>query len=227
MQTLNGRSYQRGETTLGELLTLTAGFAYADTLLDDDLLGSDYDAVVVDGDLHLPSLHLGDALVFLVVTGNLSVDGACVDCDDPATALYVLGNMQAGSVYTTGMLGVQGNLTVARTLAGSYNDYSAIVRGTTRAAVFYPENHFFEFGGEPAFGHLLGEAASHRVPTRWASSMKETLLGRALMDRSPCAEGEEVPNFSADDIESYGATALLDRDSLYALVREDRPVLND
>lgn len=227
MQTLPGRSYARHEVTLDELRTLTAGFAYADTLLDEGLISADYDAVVVDGDLHLPSLQLGNGTVFLVVTGNLTIDGSCEDCDDPATGLYVLGNLQAGSVFTAGMLGVQGDLTVTRTLAGYYNDYSAIVKGRTQAAVFFPENHFFEFGGEPTFGHVLGKSASHRVPGQWAGLMKETLLGRALMDRFPGEDNEEVAAFTEEEIATYGASTLLDAPSLYALVIADKPVLTD
>jgi len=225
--TLQGRSYQRGEITLEELAALTAGFNYASALLDEDLLGNDYDAVVVDGDLHLPSLTLGAPLAFLVVTGNLVIDGACVDCDEPATGLYVLGNLQAGSVWTGGMLGVQGDLTVARTLAGFYNDYAAIVKGTTRAAVFFPENHYFQFEGAPTFDVVLGNAAPYRVPKQWAAQVTETLKGRALLDRAVGLESEDLPALSAEQIETFGATELLDAHALYTRVQADSSVLSD
>lgn len=224
---IQGRSYARGEVTLDELRAVTSGFEHAHALVAEDLLSADYDAILVEGDLHLPSLSLGDGVVLLVVTGNLTVDGACNDCDDPATGLYVLGNLQAGSVYTAGMMGVQGNLTVTRTLAGFYNDYYATVKGTTRAAVFFPENHSFVFVGEPSFDHVLGENAKYRVSKQWSGLMEETLLGRALMERSPCAPGEEVDDLSPEEIETYGAAMLLSARSLYRRVRADEPVLHD
>lgn len=224
---IEGRSYLRGEVTLEELLTLTAGFKHVEPLLQAEFFSDEFDAVVVDGDLHVASLSLGEGTNFLVVTGNLTVDGACTDYDDPPTGLYVLGNMQAGSVFTCAMLGVQGDLRVERTLAGSYNDYFATVHGTTQAAVFYPENHAFHFVGEPTFGHVLGEQAGYRVPEAWRHLMAETLFGRALLDRSPCEEGEEVEDCSDEEIETWGATELLDSESVYERVKEDLPVLVD
>ncbi len=222
-----GRSYVRGETSISELRALTAGFEYADALIDDDLCGEGYDAVLVEGDLHLPRLELGEGVALLVVTGNLTVDGACVTTDDPATGLYVLGNFSAGSVLTAGMLGVGGDLKVARTLAGYYNDFSAIVKGTTRAAVFYPENHSFDFVGAPHFDQVLGKAAGYRVPSAWSGQVQETLRGRALLARATSAPVEGIDEVSAEELETYGATDLLEVDALYAHVRADKPLLLD
>lgn len=227
MQAIQGRSLLRGETTLEELRTLTTIFEDAAPLLDDDLIDAAYDAIVVDGDLRLPALDTFEAgLCILVVTGDLLIDGAYSDHDDPATGVFVLGNMRAGSVWTAGTLGVQGELQVARTLAGFYNDYSANLLGPVRAGVFWPENHWFDLRSEPAFDVVLGQQSHYRVPDAWRDLLDRPLRGRALLDRVDDAlVHEQVAEFEPGQIEDASLTELLDWDQLRAFIQADRPLL--
>lgn len=109
---IGGRSWLRGEVTLNEVRRLTKKFgAQADALFDDDAMeGSDYDVVVVDSALRVDG-DLSTArhgLCGLVVCGDLNVSGAYADYDDPATGVFVFGDMHVGAMRTNGALGVAG-----------------------------------------------------------------------------------------------------------------------
>ena len=198
---ISGRSWKRGEVTLPEVRELVAQFEHADTLFDDDMMeGCVYDVVVVDGGLDVPGdlSTWNERLVGLVVRGDLTVGGLYTDTDDPATGVYVLGDMRADRVITTGALGVKGSLTVTGALVGFYNDYSAQVHGDVRTPCFYPENHHFEIGGDLEAPVVLGYGASYRVPKRLKARAAEldparyrtVLLSDVLIPRED--DGEEA-----------------------------------
>lgn len=162
-----GRSFLKGEVTLEEIRQLTKDFDEAEPLFDDEMMdGTDYDVRVVDGDLHVE----GDLRTFehdlcgLVVTGNLTVDGLFADTDDPATGVFVLGDMTAARVVTNGSLGVKGSLTATEVLVGFYNDYGAEVGKDVVTPFFAPENHHFEIGGTLKAKAVVGHAAEFRIP---------------------------------------------------------------
>lgn len=160
------RSWLEDEVGIDEIRTLTAEFRESRGLFRDDVIdGSIYDIVVVDGDLHVD----GDLRVVarqwmgLVVRGALTVDGLFVDSDHPATGVFVLGDMRAGSVVTSGVLGVRGSLTVTGPLLGFYNDYGATIGGDLVTPLLHPENHHFTIGGRLEAKAVVGRNAEHRV----------------------------------------------------------------
>lgn len=162
-----GRSFLKGEVTLDEIRKLTKGFEDAEPLFDDEMMdGSEYDVRVIDGDLHVK----GDLRTFehdlcgLVVRGNLTVDGLFADTDDPATGVFVLGDMTAARVVTNGTLGVKGTLTATEALVGFYNDYAAEIGKDVITPLFHPENHHFEIGGKLKANVVVGHGAEFRVP---------------------------------------------------------------
>jgi hypothetical protein len=116
------------------------------------------DFLVVDGDLRIEGdLELrAEGAWVLVVLGDLIVGGAYSDSDDPESFLLVIGSMTARDVVTAGWLEVHGNLDVANHLIGDYNDCSAYVGGNVRARLLYPEEHHFEIAGEVHVEHALG-----------------------------------------------------------------------
>lgn len=106
------------------------------------------DLVIADGDLHVRGgLNTNDADVqLLVVLGDLVVDGAYQDYDDPQSYVLVTGSLRARDVVTAGWLEVHGSLTADRVI-GDYNDCGAVIGGDVRAGLFYGEQHAFEIGG--------------------------------------------------------------------------------
>lgn len=133
-----GRSWLKEAVTLDEIRKLTKAWKDAVPLFDDERMdGSEYDVQVVDGALHVK----GDLRTFehnlcgLVITGDLIVDGLYAETDDPACGVFVLGNMKAAGVVTTGTLGVKGSLTVTEACLGFYNDYRIDREGPHHAAL--------------------------------------------------------------------------------------------
>ncbi len=91
----------------------------------------------------------------LVVLGDLRVDGAYTDTDDPETFLLVTGDMRARDVVTSGWLEVHGDLSTDR-LIGDYNDCAAHIGGDVLVTLFYGEEHFFTIEGELAADVVIG-----------------------------------------------------------------------
>ena len=153
-----GRSFQQGEVTRAELLTLTNQFEIGREFFAPDMDGWHYDIRLVEGDLSVPGgLDLfADGLAALVVTGNLEVQGTYGDGDDPWSAAFVLGDMRAANVVTAGSLNVAGSLTVAGGIVGDYNDYGATIGGQTTARYLHTEHHWFDFGGAVRVEYVLG-----------------------------------------------------------------------
>jgi len=200
-----GRSLLSGDVTVGEIQRLTKPFgAQAQALFDEDSLdGSEYDVVVVDGPLEIDgdfdSFAYG--LCGLVVCGDFTVTGLYTDHDDPATGIYVLGNMFAGRVITTGALGVKKSLTVQGPLVGFYNDYSAQIDGDVKAECFYPENHHFDIGKKLDVPLILGNGAEWRVSKRLkksATPIASKLLAEKLVPEVLEGEGDDT-EISYDD----------------------------
>lgn len=209
-----GRSFLRGEVTLGEIRALTRGFAEAGPLFADDMMdGSRHDVVVVDGDLHVPGdlRTFAHKLVGLVVCGSLTVDGLYADTDDPACGVFVLGDMRVGRAITTGSLGVRGSLTASEALVGDYNDYSAWIGGDVHTPLFVPENHYFNIGGRLEAGVVVGYGAAHRVPKALRGRV-EALIPKRLRD----VLVDAVLQDGEDELDAVG---------LRERVRENLPVL--
>lgn len=129
----------------------------------------DGDVYIHDGDLHVAGdliVHKLGVLV-LVVRGNLSVDGAYHDADDPQTIVVVTGDFQARDVVTAGFLEVHGNVVVRDRVIGDYNDCQAWIGGDLTCALFYGEEHFFDLGGTLHATCLLGKPrmkSPHPIP---------------------------------------------------------------
>jgi hypothetical protein len=168
MTSLPGRSLRAGQCTVAELAALTKGFAIGRNYISDELASYANDSVIVDGDLvidgDLDTFALG--VCRLVVTGALRVRGLYRDYDDPQTAVFVLGDFEAGRAITSGALAVAGDVTVHDALVGYYNDHSAELHGDVRARVFAPENHFFTIHRGLAAQHVVGSGAEYRVPPK-------------------------------------------------------------
>lgn len=215
-----GRSWLRGEVSLDEVRSLTKAFGpHGAALFSDDMMqGCTYDVVVVDGPLRVGGdfSSFGENLVGLVVRGDFSVSGVYSDTDDPATGVFVLGNMHAGRVVTTGQLCVKGSLTVDGALVGFYNDYSTEVGGDVITACFVPENHFFRVGGRVRARVVLGDAARFRVPEKLRASI--TSLGP---EEYRTVLVPDVLNPQQDD----GEEAEFDYDAFKRRVRKNEPVL--
>jgi hypothetical protein len=207
-----GRSWLAGEATIEEIRALTGSFDGAEPLFEDDLLiESAYDIVVADGDLNVG----GDLdtfkqnLIGLVVRGNLTIGGLYSDVDDPATGVFVLGNMKCARMITTGELGVQGSLEATEALAGFYNDYSATVGGDVITPILHPENHHFEVGGRLLADHVVGHGAEYRFPVSMRDLAKSKLprdLREVLVDDVLVSEEGE----GAEDVE-LDSEAFIDR----------------
>lgn len=211
-----GRSYLAGEVTLDEIRSLTKKFTEAAPLFTDEMMdGSEYDVQVVDGDLHVSGdlNTFAHKLVGLVVCGRLTVDGLYTDTDDPACGVFVLGDMQAARVITTGSLGVAGSLTATEALVGFYNDYGAFVGKDVKTPLFHPENHHFQIGGKLEVEHVVGYGAEYRVPKQLTKQVLAAIpknLRAVLVDA--LVQGD-------DDNQE------LDSEALRRRVREGKPVL--
>ncbi|MCX4967416.1 hypothetical protein OHA98_22155 [Streptomyces sp. NBC_00654] len=88
--------------------------------------------------------------------GDLVVDGAYGDSDDPGSFLLVTGNMRARDVVTADWLQVHGNPSTDR-LIGDYNHYSAHIGGDVHARLFCGEEHHFTIGGALIANAVIGE----------------------------------------------------------------------
>ncbi|WP_405178598.1 hypothetical protein OG225_31840 [Nocardia sp. NBC_01377] len=150
----DARSFKADQVSREEILAAIEGFreeykAEQITGALDDIESYTLDILFVAGDLHIR----GDLDLFtegaflLIVLGDLRVDGAYTDQDDPETYLLVTGDMHARDVVTAGWLEVHGDLRVGR-LIGDYNDCSAYIGGDISAGLFYGEEHFFTIEGE-------------------------------------------------------------------------------
>lgn len=192
-----GRSWQAEEVTIEEIRALTEGFADAAPLFEDDMVdGAVYDIVVVDGDLHVD----GDldtfkhGLMGLVVRGSLRVEGLYEDTDDPACGVFVLGDMTARRVITTGTLGVAGSLTATEALVGFYNDYGATIGKDVVTPLFHPENHHFEIRGSLEAKAVVGYGAEYRVPAALRARVQALVpknLREVLVDEVLRGEADE------------------------------------
>lgn len=161
-----GRSLLAGDVTIAELRTLTKRFETAKHYIRDELATWANDSIVVDGDLRIAGDFdtAAHGLCRLVVTGSLRVSGLYRDHDDPETAVFVLGNLEAQRAITNGALCVGKNVVVRETLVGYYNDHCAEILGSVTAKLFAPENHFFTIKGKLSVEHVLGSHAEYRVP---------------------------------------------------------------
>ncbi|MFH8520651.1 hypothetical protein ACH4CE_37590 [Streptomyces gelaticus] len=160
--TANVRSYKKSQVSQAEVITAIGRF-HEDykikhvTAALDEIEGYTGDIWFVDDDLHIPGdLDLTDESVYLlVVLGDLVVDGAYGDSDDPESFLLVTGNMRARDVVTGGWLEVHGDLRTDR-LIGDYNDCSAYIGGDIHARLFYGEEHHFTIGGALIANAVIG-----------------------------------------------------------------------
>lgn len=194
-----GRSFLKGEVKLAEIHALTKEFKDAAHLFAEDMMeeDGDYDVQVVDGDLHVK----GDLETFehglcgLIVKGNLVVDGLFAETDDPATGVFVLGNLTAARVVTNGTLGVKGTLTATEALVGFYNDYSATIKKDVVTPLFNPENHYFDIGGKLKAKVVIGYGAEYRVPKAMKKDV-EKLIPKDLTSllSADVLAGEEMNN---------------------------------
>ncbi|MEU5164002.1 hypothetical protein AB0G74_30910 [Streptomyces sp. NPDC020875] len=105
----------------------------------------------ISGDLDLTRERVG----LLMVLGDLVVDGAYADSDDPESFLLVTGDMRARDVVTAGWLEVHGDLSTG-CLIGDYNDCSASIGGDVSARLFYGEEHHFTIGGALGADAVIG-----------------------------------------------------------------------
>lgn len=171
-----------------------------------------YDVRIAGGDLEIA----GDLSTFearlcgLIVCGSLRVRGRYSDFDDPASFVLVLGDFEAGEVWTAGQLEIQGDATVRGALLGDYNDYSCNVGGDLEARLFYPEEHFFEVDGACRFGIAVGNR--YRI-NRDVSFTDGPALREALVD--------DVLYIEEDDGE---AIVELDGGALRKRFREREPL---
>ncbi len=163
-----GRSLLAGETTIDEIRKLTKSFKTAKHYIRDDMAGYAYDSVVVDGDLVIDGdfATFDHSLCRLVVTGSLKVSGTYRDCDDPETAVFVLGDLEAKNAITNGALCVGGSVIVEEALVGFYNDHCAEIKKHVQCGLFIPENHHFGIEGVLGADHVIGYGAQYRVPTK-------------------------------------------------------------
>ena len=214
------RSLRAGETSVDELRALTKAFGAAEAHFEGDPTEWAYDSVVVDGDLviegNLSTFERGWAT--LVVTGSLHVTGHFRDCDDPATAVFVLGAMRAERVVTSGALCVAGARVVDELLAGDMGEHSADIRGDVTARFFVPENHHFEIGGTLRADAVLGDGADSQVPKRLAKAAKpmpRMKLREILVD--------DVLDIYEDDDGNLENLELL-HDELLARARQGLPI---
>ncbi|MEU4416496.1 hypothetical protein [Nocardia salmonicida] len=150
----DARSFTAGQVSRAEILAAIDGFREeykAEQIAEalDEIQDYNADILHVAGDLRIEGdLDLGtEGALLLIVDGNLRVDGAYTDQDDPETYLLVTGDMHARDVVTAGWLEVHGDLHVGR-LIGDYNDCSAYIGGDVLADLFYGEEHFFTIEGE-------------------------------------------------------------------------------
>lgn len=146
------------------------------------------DVRVADGDLEIAGdfSTWGERLSGLIVTGSLRVRGRYADSDDPATYVLVLGDFEAREAWTAGQLEIQGDATIAETLVGDYNDYSCNIGGDLRARLFFPEEHFFEIGGEVRIGAAVGNRyrINRDVPFVDGPGLREILVDEVLFIES-------------------------------------------
>jgi hypothetical protein len=202
-----GRSLRAGETSIAEVRALAAPFGAAKHYLTDATASYAYDTVVVDGDLEITGDldTLAHELCNLVVTGSLRVSGLYRDYDDPQTAVFVLGDMTADRVITSGALCVRGDLTVRGALVGYYNDHVAEIHGNVTAHVFAPENHGFGFDGTLTVEHVIGAGAEYRVPpklrrsaTPVADAVLRELVVPEILEIEDYGDPEETPEINVD-----------------------------
>ncbi|MCX4850253.1 hypothetical protein [Streptomyces sp. NBC_00893] len=158
----NVRSYKKNQVSQAEVITAVCRFREDYkikhvTAALDEIEGCTGDIWFIDGDLHISGdLDLADESVYLfVVLGDLVVDGAYGDSDDPECFLLVTGNMRARDVVTGGWLEVHGDLRTDR-LIGDYNDCSAYIGGDVHARLFYGEEHHFTIGGALIANAVIG-----------------------------------------------------------------------
>jgi hypothetical protein len=216
-----GRSLLAGATTVDELRKLTRRFRFAKHYFSDELTSYVNDSVVVDGDLTIA----GDfdtcarGICRLVVTGNLKVSGVYQDHDDPQTAVFVLGDLEATNAITAGALGVAGDVRIAETLVGFYNDHAAELHGQVTARTFVPENHFFSIGSL-ACEHLIGRNAAHRIKLSRKGAKLVPVADAALQ---ALLVPEVIEVLYADDPEMIEVT--VDDSALRKRVREGKPIL--
>lgn len=156
-------SFTAGQVSRAEILAAIDGFreeykAEQITEALDEIGDYNSDILYVAGDLHIEGdLDLAaEGALLLIVNGNLRVDGAYTDQDDPETYLLVTGDMHARDVVTAGWLEVHGDLRVGR-LIGDYNDCSAYIGGDVLADLFYGEEHFFTIEGELGADVVIGQ----------------------------------------------------------------------
>jgi hypothetical protein len=158
MTSLRGRSLRAGQCTVAELATLTEGFAIGRDYISDELPTLAHDSVLVDGDLvihgNLDTLTLG--VCRLVVTGSLRVGGLYRDHHDPQTAVFVLGDFEAGRAITGGALAVACDVTVHGALVGHHNDHPAELHGNVRARALVSDDHVFTIYKTLTADHILG-----------------------------------------------------------------------
>ena len=205
----------------------------AERLRDDSDTLAHETALCIQGDLHLPSLHLDSPLAsgsplcalvqapagapspfLILVDGPLHIDGA-LTCDntDGATHLIVLGDAHLGSAVVGGqLLYVRGALQVDDLLWGHYNHGGLRVHGAlaARVALFTDEYHV-EITGPEQVDFLLDEVRG--VPS--------------LVEFSPEAVGAVfAPDFLGGIAPGVNdASALLNRPRVVAAARAGQGVV--
>ena len=111
----NVRSYKKSQVSQAEVITAINRFRVDYkikhvTEVLEEIENYTGDIWLADGDLHVPGdLDLTrERAYLLIVLGDLVVDGAYGDSDDPESFLLVTGSMRARDVVTAGWLEVHG-----------------------------------------------------------------------------------------------------------------------
>ncbi len=230
----NTRSLIKGEISMDEIHKTLSASELKENFMEWHLNYAESndmecDTVVCIGDLVIDgNLELGDEICNLIVTGSLTVNGLLEHYDDePATHIYVGGNLKAKNLITGGTLEVKGNVDVEGAIIGHYNDCFAIIKGNATAGFFYPEEHFFKIEGTISFKLAYGN--EYRVDNGKSNKVKndiEFMSDRAfyhlinhdiLVDPVSEEEAEEL-----DEMDDY--CDYVDSKAMYEPLREGKSI---
>jgi ankyrin repeat protein len=147
-----------------------------------------------DGDRHRRGNLELNADEMLIVTGNLTVDGALIDDyynEDDRSQLYILGDLTAGTLVTGSPIHVQGNVEVHDVLyANSFGLDALTIGGTLRAGVIIDEGHEIACSRIEA-GKIY--ASEHQLPTWSAFPRARKLQARLFAERKLYKHGTVDP----------------------------------
>ena len=158
--------------------------------------------ICYDGDVELPELEVGTAVV--IVNGNLNVTGNISDCDgEDNTLLIVLGNVKCKNFLTYSATFITGDLHVEHTLLGeSANDCN--IGGNLQARTIIEAGHWIIVQGEAKFQYLYD---SHCKVTDRNGELKAN-LGDAEKMENVEQDPESYKDHSyvplVDELQKYG-----------------------